>query len=56
VVEEEVVSQVENPLAENNFYFDICGVEPEPPSTQGKIRCIIHFLIVLKYLLPYIMH
>jgi hypothetical protein len=41
VVEEEVVSQTKNIPAENNFYFDICGVEPEPPTTQGKPRCII---------------
>jgi hypothetical protein len=34
--EEEVVSQTENPPVENNFYFDICGVETEPPATQGK--------------------
>jgi hypothetical protein len=27
VVEEEVVSQTENPPVENNFYFDICSVE-----------------------------
>jgi hypothetical protein len=39
----EVVSQAENPPAENNFYFDICGVDPEPPTTQGKPRCIIPF-------------
>jgi hypothetical protein len=40
---EEVVAQAENPPAENNFYFDICGVDPEPPATQGKPRCIIPF-------------
>jgi hypothetical protein len=27
VVEEEVVPRTENPLVENNFYFDIYGVE-----------------------------
>jgi hypothetical protein len=43
VVEEEVVSQTENPPLENNFYFDICGVEIEIPATQGKPRCIIPF-------------
>ena len=42
VVEEEVVSQTENPPAKNNFYFDIGGVELEPPATQGKPWCIIH--------------
>jgi hypothetical protein len=26
---------------ENNFYFDICGVETETPATQGKPQCII---------------
>jgi hypothetical protein len=43
VVEEEVVPQSENPPVENNFYFDICGTDPEPPATQGKPRCIIPF-------------
>jgi hypothetical protein len=28
---------------ENNFYFDICGVETETPATQGKPWCIIPF-------------
>jgi hypothetical protein len=42
-VEEEVVSQTENPPTENNFYFDIYGVEIEPPAAQGKPRCIIRF-------------
>jgi hypothetical protein len=56
VVEEEVVSQTENPLVENNFYFDICGVETEPPATQGKPRCITPFLVVLKTLSPCLMH
>jgi hypothetical protein len=36
VVEEEVASQAEIPPVENNFYFDICGIDPEPPTTQGK--------------------
>jgi hypothetical protein len=43
VVEEEVVSQTENPPVENNFYFDIRGVETETPTTQGKPRCILPF-------------
>jgi hypothetical protein len=43
VVEEEVAPQAENPLVENNFYFDICGTDPEPPTTQGKPRCIYPF-------------
>jgi hypothetical protein len=53
---EEFVSQAENPRAENNFYFDICVVDPEPPTTQGKPRCITPFLVVLKYVSPYMMH
>jgi hypothetical protein len=40
VVEEKVVTHAENPPAENNFYFDICGVDPKRPATQGKSRCI----------------
>jgi hypothetical protein len=52
MVEEEVVSQAENPPAKNNFYFDICGVDLEPPATQGKPWCIIPFLVVLKTLSP----
>jgi hypothetical protein len=32
-VVEEVVTQAENPPAENNFYFAICGVDPEPSAT-----------------------
>jgi hypothetical protein len=56
IVEEEVVPQNENPLAENNFYFDICGVETETPATQGNPWCITPFLVVLKSLSPYMMH
>jgi hypothetical protein len=56
VVEEEVVTLAENPPAENNFYFDICGVDPEPPATQVKPQCIFPFLVVLKSLSPYMMH
>jgi hypothetical protein len=46
VVEEEVAAQAENPPAENNFYFDICGVDPEPLATQGKLWCIIPFSLM----------
>jgi hypothetical protein len=45
VVEEEVASQAEIPPVENNFYFDICGTDPEPPTTQGKLRCIYPSLL-----------
>jgi hypothetical protein len=33
-VVEKVVTPAENPPAENNFYFDICGVDPEPPAKR----------------------
>jgi hypothetical protein len=48
VVEEEVVSQTENPPVENNFYFDTCGVDTETPTIQGKPRCILPFPCSLK--------
>jgi hypothetical protein len=55
-VVEEVVSEAENPLAENNFYFDIYGVDPEPTATQGNPRCIYPFPYCFKLLSPYMMH
>jgi hypothetical protein len=33
VIEEEIVPQAKIPPVENNFYFDICGIDPEPPTT-----------------------
>jgi hypothetical protein len=36
IVEEETAPQAENPPVENSFYFDICGTDPESPTTQGK--------------------
>jgi hypothetical protein len=41
---------------ENNIYFDICGVQPSTPATQGKPQCIYSFLVILKKLSPYMMH
>jgi hypothetical protein len=55
-VVEEVVTPAENPPAENNFYFDICGVDPEPPTTQGKPRCIYPFPCCLNSLSLETMH
>jgi hypothetical protein len=55
-VVEEVVPRAENPLTENNFYFDICEVDPEPPATQGKPRLIYPFPCCFKSLSPYMMH
>jgi hypothetical protein len=56
IVEEEVVSQTENSPVENNFYFDICNVEIETPTTQGNPGALSLFLDVLKSLSPYMMH
>jgi hypothetical protein len=48
VEEEESTPSTENPPDGNCFYFDICGTEPDSPTTQGKPRCICHLLAVLK--------
>ena len=56
VVEEEVASQAEIPPVENNFYFDICGTDPKPPTTQGKPRCIYPFLVISNSLPLEMMH
>jgi hypothetical protein len=49
-VEEERITPPppEEPQAGNCFYFDICGVDPDSPITQGKPRCIYHLLAILK--------
>jgi hypothetical protein len=54
IEEEETAPSTENPPAGNCFYFDICGIEPDSPTTQGKPRCICHLLAVLKSLSPYV--
>jgi hypothetical protein len=56
VVEEETAPQAEIPPVENNFYFDICGADPEPPTTQGKHRCIYPFLVISNTLSLKMMH
>jgi hypothetical protein len=43
IVEEETTPQAEIPPVENSFYFDICGTDPESPTTQVKPRCIYPF-------------
>ena len=48
IVEEETTPQAEIPPVEKIFYFDICGTDPESPTTQGKPRCIYSFLVALK--------
>jgi hypothetical protein len=40
VEEEETTLSTENSPAWNYFYFDICGIESDSPTTQGKPRCI----------------
>jgi hypothetical protein len=46
VEEEETAPSTENPPVGNCFYFDICGTEPDSPTTQGKARCICHLLAI----------
>jgi hypothetical protein len=56
VEEEETAPSIENPPAWNCFYFDIYGIEPDSPTTQGKPQRICHLLAVFKSLSPYMMH
>jgi hypothetical protein len=56
VEEEETAPPAETPPAGNSFYFDICGIDPESPTTQGKPRCIYPFLVVLNSLSLEMMH
>jgi hypothetical protein len=46
--EEETAPSTKNPPTRNCFYFDICGIQSDSPTTQGKPRCICHLLAVLK--------
>ena len=47
VIEEEGVAPPppEDPLVGNCFYFDICGTDPDSPTTQGKPQCIATSLL-----------
>jgi hypothetical protein len=47
---------LEEHQAGNCFYFDICGTEPDSPVTQGKPRCIFHFLVLFKIFFTCLMH
>jgi hypothetical protein len=47
VEEDETTPSTENPPVGNCFYFDIYGIEPDSPTTQGKPQCICHLLVVL---------
>jgi hypothetical protein len=42
--------------AENCFYFDIYGSEPDSPTNDGKPRCICHLLDAFKIFLTCLMH
>jgi hypothetical protein len=42
--------------ADNCFYFDICGTEPESPVNQGKPWCICHLLDSFKSFLTCLLH
>jgi hypothetical protein len=42
VVTEEKTPPPSDSQAENCFYFDICGTEPDSPTNEGKPRCICH--------------
>jgi hypothetical protein len=46
VEEEETAPPTETPPVGNSFYFDICGTDPESPTTQGKPRCIYTFSLL----------
>jgi hypothetical protein len=56
VVEEETAPQAEIPPVENNFYFDICGTDPEPPTKKGKPPCIYPFFVISSTLSLEMMH
>ena len=51
--EEETAPRTEAPPAGNCFYFDICGTDPDSPTTQGKPRCICHLLAILIFITLY---
>jgi hypothetical protein len=56
IVEKETAPLAEIPPAENSFYFDICGTDPESPTTQGKPRCIYPFLVISNSLTLELVH
>jgi hypothetical protein len=56
IVEEETTTQAEISPVKNSFYFDICGTDPESPTTQGKPQCIYPFLMFLNSLSLELMH
>jgi hypothetical protein len=50
IVEEETAPPNKTPPTENSFYFHICGIDPESPTTQCKPQCIYLFLAILNSL------
>jgi hypothetical protein len=49
VQEEETAPPTETPPTGNCFYFDICGTNPDSPTTQGKPQCICHLHAILNF-------
>jgi hypothetical protein len=47
VEEGETAPPTKTRLAGSSFYFDICGIDPDSPTTQSKPRCIYLFLVIL---------
>jgi hypothetical protein len=56
IEEEETAPPTEIPPVGNCFDFDICGTDPDSPTTQGKPWCIYPFLAVLNFLSLEMMH
>jgi hypothetical protein len=56
VIEEEVAPQTEIPPVENNFYFDICGTDPELLQHKASPGAFTPFLVVLNSLSLEMMH
>jgi hypothetical protein len=56
VVEEEVVTLAKKPPAENNFYFDICGVDQNLLQHKASPGAFTTFLVVLNCLSLEMMH
>jgi hypothetical protein len=56
VEEEETPPPTESPPVWNCFYFDICGIDPDSPTTQGKPWCIYLFFVIFKLFITCMMH
>jgi hypothetical protein len=56
IVKEETAPQAEIPPVENSFYFDICGTDPESPTTQGNPGAFTLFHVISNSLSLEMMH